>query len=71
MRIYEPCVYCKDRGLYRDDLSGGESYCTCSAGKQLLKEDLRARSFDRRLSHEYADLRIALRSLPMSNEDDR
>lgn len=29
------CIYCRGRGYYRDDLSGGESYCTCSLGRQL------------------------------------
>jgi cytidine deaminase len=29
------CIYCHDRGFFRDDLSGGESFCTCAAGVSL------------------------------------
>lgn len=33
------CPHCQDRGFFRDDLSGGESYCTCEAGKNLKAKE--------------------------------
>lgn len=29
------CVYCANAGFYRDDLTGGESYCLCEHGVRL------------------------------------
>jgi hypothetical protein len=29
------CPYCEDKGFFVCCLSGGECYCTCSAGKDL------------------------------------
>lgn len=29
------CVYCCDTGFHVDEFTGGESYCTCGAGKTL------------------------------------
>lgn len=29
------CLYCRGRGYYGDELSGGEAYCTCIDGKVL------------------------------------
>jgi hypothetical protein len=33
------CMYCNGRGFFRDDLSGGESYCMCEAGRRLREFD--------------------------------
>lgn len=35
----EKCITCGDVGFYRDDFTGGESYCTCDAGKELQQKD--------------------------------
>lgn len=36
------CIYCGGAGSYRDDLSGGESYCTCLAGVARKSSDAEA-----------------------------
>ncbi len=38
----KPCIYCSDRGFFGDELSGGESYCTCKAGEDLKASELLA-----------------------------
>lgn len=34
------CIYCQNKGFFRDDLSGGESYCTCAVGMSLKKVEI-------------------------------
>jgi hypothetical protein len=31
------CLYCKNRGFFSDELSGGECYCDCFMGEHLKK----------------------------------
>lgn len=33
------CMYCHNSGFFRDELSGGESYCDCAFGKNLSNID--------------------------------
>lgn len=33
------CVYCANKGWFSDELSGGESYCTCIMGKALAQAE--------------------------------
>lgn len=40
------CFYCKGLGFYRDDLSGGESYCTCEAGQVLYENEQCAKDME-------------------------
>lgn len=37
--INKPCLYCKDKGYFSDELSGCESYCTCDKGKCLKQAE--------------------------------
>jgi hypothetical protein len=40
------CPSCHDSGFFRDDLSGGESYCTCEAGQSLYENEQCARDME-------------------------
>jgi dCMP deaminase len=35
-----PCVHCQDTGMFSDDLSGGECYCSCPVGRQRATKDV-------------------------------